>query len=330
MPRRSPQNHGDLQLDPERERLRNKESALDAREAALDARQRELDELQRRLERDQVPVAYQIIDLQESSDLDDDDLDDFLSGGRSDNTLSGRGREFVRHKKNGDGLLRVRESIDLSTSKRLRSGKVCSGTGDSDGLEQSQEDVSERPAKRRRVQTTQDIPTPRQPANPTPLKTRSATVSSQRSQFKKAGPSKQQVNLKRLQYYGLLPGCDVPTSLASNIEAKVKTNLRTFASLKAKRLRTWARRGNKSSWECLRTFTVFTVKTNWHSEETKRKFACAKCESGGFFCVISAEPEGQGEFLDSVILLPMREEARLTGATPDDEFGFWRLNNAKR
>ncbi|KAF4543232.1 Efflux ABC transporter permease [Lasiodiplodia theobromae] len=325
MPPRSPQNHGDLQLDPERERLRNKEAALDAREAALDARQRELDELQRRLECDQVPI----IDLQESSDLDDDDLDDFLSGGRSDNTLSGRGREFVRHENNGDGLSRVRESIDSPTSKRLRSGKLRSGTGDSDRLGRSQVDFSERPAKRQRQQTTQGIQTPRQPANSAPLRTRSATVSSQRPQFKKVGPGRQQVNAERLTYCGFLPGCDVPTALASDIEAKVKSTVKYFVAQKPSRVRTWARRGNKSSWDCLRTFTMASTKTNWHSEETKRKFACTRCESGGFFCIISAEPEGEGEFLDSAIVLPMREEARLTGATPDDEFGFWRLNNGK-
>ncbi|KAB2574811.1 hypothetical protein DBV05_g6586 [Lasiodiplodia theobromae] len=311
MPRRSSRNHGDLQLDPERERLRDREAVLDAREAALDAREAVLDARQREL------------------GLNDDDIDDIVNEVLGDHTLSGGERYLAGDEHGGDSRSRVRESIDSSTSKRLRSGKVRSGTGDSDGLEQSQEDISERPAKRRRGQTTQDIQTTRQPVNPTPPRARSATVSSQRPQFKKAGAGKQQVNAERLQYHGLLPGCDVPTSLASNIEAKVKTNLRTFASLKAKRLRTWARRGNKSSWECLRTFTMSTVKTNWHSEETKRKFACAKCESGGFFCIISAEPEGQGEFLDSVILLPMREEARLTGATPDGEFGFWRLNNGK-
>ncbi|KAF9636385.1 hypothetical protein BFW01_g7281 [Lasiodiplodia theobromae] len=295
MPLRSSQNHGDLQLDP---------AALDAREAALDARQRELG-------------------------LNDDDIDDIVNEVLGDHTLSGGEHYLAGDEHGGDSRSRVRESIDSSTSKRLRSGKVRSGTGDSDGLEQSQEDISERPAKRRRGQTTQDIQTTRQPANPTPPRARSATVSSQRPQFKKVGPGRQQVNAERLTYYGLLSGCDVPTALASDIEAKVKSNVRYFVAQKPSRVRTWVRRGNKSSWDCLRTFTMASTKTNWHSEETKRKFACTRCESGGFFCIVSAEPEGEGEFLDSAIALPMREEARLTGATPDDEFGFWRLNNGK-
>lgn len=181
------------------------------------------------------------------------------------------------------------------------------------------------------AQTTQDVQTTRQPAKPTPLRARSATASGKRPpHYKKYINGKEQVNVERLQYYGLLPGCDVPTSLASKIEAKTKSNLRSYVSQKGNKVRTWARRGNKASWECMRSFVMSSAKTNWHSEETKRKFACAKCESGGYLCVISAEPEGKAEFVDSVILLPMREEARLPGATPDDEFGFWKLNNGGR